>query len=618
MKRLMLSILILFLTGLVAPTLASGESVLWQVGAQDHSAAEFALAGHYTDYKRDFAGGTAFYVGKSDPSKDWVCVHPGPKDEAWAGSGDHPYEIIFDLATVPKGPLALIIAVLDTNPKDPPMVRLRVNEVTREYRLKGGSSRASIENYKSGPGQVLRMYVAGGFLREGRNVVNIRVVDGSWLLYDYVSLVSIAKAPNLAENLSARPTFLFVRKGGALKQVVRASLDLCTDQPSMNMRVGYGQSDVSGLAPNATGDLPIDRMRDILAHYMARKDYPFDAILLHGGYGDNNENTESMPRAAQMWNSVYEYPKIIFCRGSEFFEYIESKFASHIPTVKGDGGVYWEDGAASSARESAITRTAKETLDQWAVKKSFADNAYGLSDKLLRAAMDKFRYPDVRLEIPDGVIRPEVDQLPGACKNWYCVGQFVTLADHEAAVTWTAIDSPLVTFGDINRGKRIDSLRLVNGNVFAYVMNNYWFTNYKASQGGPLTFRFATTSAKTTSDTNAKRFGESVHSQLLSRFVRGVPAANGRAQSGGFLELTDDGVVVQALKQARFSNGTIVRVREMGGKTAKATLRINRIKFKRAFLCNMAEDKLTKLDVNKGAVVVPCRAFGLATVLLER
>ena len=42
------------------------------------------------------------------------------------------------------------------------------------------------------------------------------------------------------------------------------------------------------------------------------------------------------------------------------------------------------------------------------------------------------------------------------------------------------------------------------------------------------------------------------------------------------------------------------------------------ISLKRAYLCSLAEDKLSALPVRKGSFDVPCRALGLATVLLER
>ena len=40
------------------------------------------------------------------------------------------------------------------------------------------------------------------------------------------------------------------------------------------------------------------------------------------------------------------------------------------------------------------------------------------------------------------------------------------------------------------------TLSLKRAHVFAYIMNNYWYTNYKASQGGRQVFRFSLTSAR--------------------------------------------------------------------------------------------------------------------------
>ena len=60
-------------------------------------------------------------------------------------------------------------------------------------------------------------------------------------------------------------------------------------------------------------------------------------------------------------------------------------------------------------------------------------------------------------------------------------------------------DAPLVCFQDINRGKWQSNLPFDTGHVYAYVMNNYWHTNYKAGQDGDFAFRFAVTSRSATS-----------------------------------------------------------------------------------------------------------------------
>ena len=70
------------------------------------------------------------------------------------------------------------------------------------------------------------------------------------------------------------------------------------------------------------------------------------------------------------------------------------------------------------------------------------------------------------------------------------------------------LDSPLVTLGGLTASTWPRQLSLKRAHVFAYVMNNYWYTNYKASQGGPLTFSFSVNPTEKPFDpVAASRFG---------------------------------------------------------------------------------------------------------------
>ena len=47
---------------------------------------------------------------------------------------------------------------------------------------------------------------------------------------------------------------------------------------------------------------------------------------------------------------------------AEFFEYIEKHYGDKLPVFRGSAGTYWEDGAGSSARETALYRNAHEAV----------------------------------------------------------------------------------------------------------------------------------------------------------------------------------------------------------------------------------------------------------------
>ena len=89
-------------------------------------------------------------------------------------------------------------------------------------------------------------------------------------------------------------------------------------------------------------------------------DYPYDAVLVNGAFSDNQGVAAWLPEVVEKWNAEWEYPKLILGRPEDFFRYIEQNFAAKIPVLQADFGGWWEDGAGSSARETALCRRAEE------------------------------------------------------------------------------------------------------------------------------------------------------------------------------------------------------------------------------------------------------------------
>src|SRR5439155_1572985 len=100
-----------------------------------------------------------------------------------------------------------------------------------------------------------------------------------------------------------------------------------------------------------------------------------------------------------------------------------------------------------------------------------------------------FLKPVVDVEVPLGRMTVERDQQPGSCRDWYCHTHWVWLHEGNDGVLWSGPDTPLFTLNDLFRGAWRRTI-VPDGTLFAYVMNNYWHTNYAASQGGAATFRF--------------------------------------------------------------------------------------------------------------------------------
>ena len=112
-----------------------------------------------------------------------------------------------------------------------------------------------------------------------------------------------------------------------------------------------------------------------------------------------------------------------------------------------------------------------------------------------------FAIPDgkIRIDVPLAIMQPEVDQLPGSCKNWLPVGRWIDVASTQEGVTWVSLDAPLVEIGAISAtmlGSRKDPAVWrqhiePTRRFYSWVMNNHWGTNYRAYQEGTVVFRYA-------------------------------------------------------------------------------------------------------------------------------
>jgi hypothetical protein len=226
--------------------------------------------------------------------------------------------------------------------------------------------------------------------------------------------------------------------------------------------------------------------------------------------------------------------------------------------------------------------------------------------------------PTFRYEAPAAIVNANRDMLPGACLDWFTVQHFVEVADGRGAVAWATPDAPIVCFQDINRGQWRQQLSLLNGRVYAYVMNNYWFTNYLAAQGGDYSFRFALTSRPKTDNVASARFGWAVSNPLLAVAVGANPQGPLPSEPTSLLSVAEPGVIVITAKQADQDGALVVRLWELTGQQTTAHLRLDRrIPAAKATACNLVEDPEGPLELRDGVVAVPIRGRGLATVRIE-
>ena len=179
----------------------------------------------------------------------------------------------------------------------------------------------------------------------------------------------------------------------------------------------------------------------------------------------------------------------------------------------------------------------------------------------------------IRLDIPLGNMRPEIDQLPGACKNWLPVGRYADVSNKRAGVTLAILDAPLVEIGQLStllgsqRNPAIWRQHIEpTQKIYSWVMNNHWGTNYRAYQEGIVDFRYALRPHAKYDPADAARFSTALSQPL-------VVSSTGTSQlAQPLLRVEPSDVLVECLKPSDDGHAWIVRLFGASGKDRKVKL----------------------------------------------
>ena len=90
------------------------------------------------------------------------------------------------------------------------------------------------------------------------------------------------------------------------------------------------------------------------------QNWPYDIALLYGAdWQDNALLKESLVKNVEEFGRRFMWPRIVTGRAEDFFREVERRYGTKVPVRRGDTGLYWEDGAASTAAELAAFRSAQ-------------------------------------------------------------------------------------------------------------------------------------------------------------------------------------------------------------------------------------------------------------------
>lgn len=220
------------------------------------------------------------------------------------------------------------------------------------------------------------------------------------------------------------------------------------------------------------------------------------------------------------------------------------------------------------------------------------------------------------VELPYGIIAADQEQMPGACREWYTVNTFAAVGNAAQSAIVTAPDTPLFTVGDVNRGLWPNRNRGNRHVLFAYVYNNYWHTNYKASQGGDIRCAFSVSLAETPFDpVFATCFGWGRTLDLTPdshNAVRKLQPAGAPTQS--LVTLDEGSVLLSELLSLDSGKRVLARLYNPGFSPAETHLSLPGVTLTGIQRTDLFGENGAPLSLNE-AIGVPAR--GIVTVVLQ-
>jgi hypothetical protein len=176
-----------------------------------------------------------------------------------------------------------------------------------------------------------------------------------------------------------------------------------------------------------------------------------------------------------------------------------------------------------------------------------------------------FKLPDSKIvyEAQGGEVNPMRDQLEGTSSDWHAVQNYISIRSPKAQIIISSPEIPLAHLGDLNLGKFSYRPLITKPHVFSWVMNNYWVTNFRASQRGEFKWSYLLTSSPDNTRLAAARFGWGTRIPLQARVF---PAGTAKGKGPGmrsWLKISAPNLLLISSRPALTVKGIVLHLREI-------------------------------------------------------
>jgi alpha-mannosidase len=165
------------------------------------------------------------------------------------------------------------------------------------------------------------------------------------------------------------------------------------------------------------------------------------------------------------------------------------------------------------------------------------------------------------------------DQIPGSSSDWNVAQNFVAVRSKDAQIVIVSDEIPLWQFSGFNMGKFERYPKQGKPWLYSWIMNNYWFTNFRAYQEGGFTWTYQLTSSADTSNTFATKFGWGERNIFPTRtFTAGKPELKNTVSQSLKIEGDSNVLLVNSRPTTDGKNAVKLHFRELDGKKGEISV----------------------------------------------
>jgi alpha-mannosidase len=219
-----------------------------------------------------------------------------------------------------------------------------------------------------------------------------------------------------------------------------------------------------------------------------------------------------------------------------------------------------------------------------------------------------------RYESMGSIVNTNTDLIPDTCRDFLSVQRWIDLSDDEYGIQIVTPDLPLWMLGDISFGRLSGRVR-PESTLIAWPVNNYWDTNFRASQSGKIHFSMTLVPHGPFDPASAH-----VRSQAVVHKPMIIPTAGQSTGSwspkGQLLRVQADHIAPIGIRI--LNDGIVlVRLQSLYDTVQEARITQTYLTFMDAWRCDPVGNPITTLDLKGGTVTVSVKSREIVSVLLR-